>query len=154
MEVPFLNRRNVTTSCASPNYLARDWQLLDELACFEEHCENTSEEGSPMADAPYIINGGLGSPYSHKMRAIFRYRRIPHIWNELTGTNRDAVFSEVKVPVIPIIKYPDGSFHNDSTPMIIDLEAAVKGRSIVPEDEAQAFVSWFLEDMGDEWATK
>lgn len=107
-----------------------------------------------MTSKPYTINGGLGSPYSHKMRSIFRYRRIPHIWTELTGENRDAVFSQVKVPVIPIIEYPDGTFHNDSTPMIIDLEEATEERSIVPEDEAQAFLAWFLEDMADEWGTK
>lgn len=107
-----------------------------------------------MSNKPYIINGGLGSPYSHKMRAIFRYRRIPHIWNELTGANRDAVFARVKVPVIPIIEYPDGTFHNDSTPMVIDLEEAEAERSIVPTDEAQAFLAWFLEDMADEWGTK
>lgn len=107
-----------------------------------------------MTDTPYIIHGSLGSPYSLKMRAIFRYRRIPHVWSQLTGANREKAFASVKVPVIPIIEYPDGTFHNDSTPMIIDLEAAAKERSLVPDDEAQGFLAWLLEDMGDEWATK
>ena len=72
-----------------------------------------------MTQTPYIINGSLGSPYSLKMRAIMRYRHIPHVWKQMTGANRDEVFSKVKVPVIPIIEYPDGSFHNDSTPMVL-----------------------------------
>lgn len=107
-----------------------------------------------MSNAPYIIHGSLGSPYSLKMRAIFRYRRIPHVWSQMTGANRDKAFSNVKVPVIPIIEYPDGTFHNDSTPMVNDLENTVAERSIVPDDEAQGFLAWLLEDMGDEWATK
>ena len=107
-----------------------------------------------MPDSTYTINGSLGSPYSLKMRAIMRYRQIPHVWSQLNGLNREAAFSQVKVPVVPIIEYPDGSFHNDSTPMVIDLETAHTERSIVPDDEAQAFLAWFLEDMGDEWATK
>ncbi len=63
----------------------------------------------------YVINGAMASPYSMKMRALFRYRRIAHIWNH--GAAAQAAQSEVKAPVIPVIQYPDGSFHNDSTPV-------------------------------------
>ena len=71
--------------------------------------------------AHYTIHGGLGSPYSMKMRAIFRYRRLPHIWKQVDMADR-SMFAKVKAPVIPIIEFPDGSWHNNSTPMIYTLE--------------------------------
>ncbi|MGB5077151.1 MAG: glutathione S-transferase N-terminal domain-containing protein, partial [Sphingorhabdus sp.] len=69
----------------------------------------------------YIINGALGSPYSLKMRALMRYRRIAHIWQHGAVTHGHAI-AKVRAPVIPVIEYPDGTFHNDSTSLIYDLE--------------------------------
>ncbi|WOE74388.1 glutathione S-transferase N-terminal domain-containing protein [Alterisphingorhabdus coralli] len=101
----------------------------------------------------YTLYGALASPYSMKLRAVLRYRRIVHIWRhgaeamQLAGT-------KVKAPVIPVIQYPDGSYHNDTTPVIYDLESREEGRSIIPPDPARAFLAHLIEDFADEWLTK
>ncbi len=102
----------------------------------------------------YTVFGHVGSPYSMKMRAVMRYRRIPHIWRDgaegIMGARE-----KVKVPVIPVFRYPDGSYHNDSTPLIYDLEKRhLNGRSILPERESDAFLAYLIEDMADELLAK
>jgi glutathione S-transferase len=100
------------------------------------------------------IYGGLGSPYSMKIRALCRYRRIPHIWMQVDDRHGQ-VFEHVKVPVIPVVAFPDGRWMNDSTPLAFALEATFPNdRSVIPANEAQAFIDLLLEDFADEWITK
>lgn len=101
----------------------------------------------------YRLYGALGSPYSLKMRAVLRYRRLPHLWIHGRQTHQDAL-EQVRAKVIPVLEYPDGRFLNDSTPLILDLERQHAERSIVPEREADAFLAFLIEDFADEWLTK
>lgn len=102
----------------------------------------------------YKLYGGGGSPYSMKMRAIMRYRRLPFDWVLVTPAQRQQLKHDGP-PVIPILQFPDGTLHVDSTPLAYLLEARHPGeRSIIPEDPCHAYLSDLIEDMGDEWCTK
>lgn len=106
-----------------------------------------------MSDGHYILYGALGSPYSMKMRALMRYRRIPFVWAQ--GARAMQIAGALKAPVIPVLEYPDGRRANDSTPLIYDLEARIhNGRGVIPVDPAQAFLGFLIEDFADEWLTK
>jgi glutathione S-transferase len=102
----------------------------------------------------YVLHGFNPSPYSVKMRAILRYRRLPFVWDGI-GNPRDVAVAAGLPPVIPILRFPDGRLMNDSTPLAYALEREHPGqRSIIPDDPAHAYLSDLLEDFGDEWVTK
>ena len=112
----------------------------------------------------YQIVGGDGSPYSCKMRAYMRYRRIPFKWTPpftlnssgdmLKGNMWDERFPELKAKVIPVLIRPDGSYANDSTPLIVELEQTFLQRPIFPKSPGVAFLAALIEDFADEWGTK
>ena len=106
-----------------------------------------------MAEA-YRLHGANPSPYSQKMRALLRYRRLPFIWDN-DGTARDVAIAGQLPPVIPVLRFPGGRLMNDSTPLAYELERLHPGaRSIVPDDPGLAFLSDLIEDFADEWVTK
>jgi glutathione S-transferase len=107
---------------------------------------------------PLKLVGGYGSPYSRKMRAVLRFRRIPFTWI-LRGSKEDVGIPAVPVALIPVLVFPgeDGKPDEamiDSTFEIKRLERIFPARSIVPRDPALAFLQELLEDYGDEWLTK
>lgn len=100
----------------------------------------------------YAVYGALGSPYSLKVRAAMRAKGLPHSWTGMTGEERGTIMPNVKAQVIPVIRRPDGSWTNDSTPFLLSIEG--EGRALVPSDPALRFACLLLEDMADEWFMK
>jgi glutathione S-transferase len=108
-----------------------------------------------MVENSVTLVGGYGSPYSRKMRAVLRYRRIPHRW-VIRGTPESEELPRPPVDLIPVVFLPDRPDEAliDSTPLIRRLEAVSVDRSVIPTDPALAFVDALIEDYGDEWLTK
>jgi glutathione S-transferase len=110
-----------------------------------------------MTDQPLPIVGAPGSPYSRKLRAVLRYRRIPHAWI-LNGSLEARALPRPRVALLPHVVMPahDGTLEArvDSSPLIRELETRYMGRGVVPPDPLMAFLDFLLEDYADEWLTK
>lgn len=109
-------------------------------------------------DRPLRLLGAPGSPYTRKMLAALRYRRIPHaiLW----GSHRTPPPGLPAPPVklLPTLYFPtsDGGVEAavDSSPLLRRLEREAPGRSLVPDDPVLAFLDALVEDYADEWLTK
>jgi glutathione S-transferase len=111
-----------------------------------------------MSEAPLVIVGAHGSPYSRKLRAVLRYRRIPYRW-VVRASKEDRGIPEVPVALIPVLVFPgEGGAPDeamiDSTFQIRRLEERRRERSLIPSDAVIAFFDCLLEDYADEWLTK
>lgn len=110
-----------------------------------------------LSEQPLALKGAPGSPYTRKMLAVLRYRRIPY--RLLVGNQaEDLGLPEPKVGLLPTFYFPDSTGAPeavvDSTPIIRRLEDEYPGRSVIPDDPALNFIDYLLEDYGDEWLTK
>jgi len=111
-----------------------------------------------MSESVLKIVGAHGSPYSRKMRAVLRYRRIPHRWI-VRFSKDDRDIPQVPVALIPVLVFPGGEGSPDeamidSTFQIRRLEERWRDRSLVPPDPAIALLDFLIEDFADEWLTK
>jgi glutathione S-transferase len=110
-----------------------------------------------LALSPLALVGAPGSPYSRKMRALLRYRRVPYRWI-VRGSREDRDLPAAPLPLIPVLVLPDADggveAMVDSTFQIRRLESLAPGRSVIPPDPALAFLDAVLEDYADEWLTK
>ena len=115
----------------------------------------------PVEDGVTVrLCGGIGSPYTNKMLAVLRYRRVPHRFVQM-GSPEELGTVHPPVPkaaqrLLPKIVWPDDSATNDSTFLIEELEQKYRPgvRSLRPPHGGLAFLSDLLEDWADEWLTK
>ncbi|MFK7732619.1 MAG: glutathione S-transferase N-terminal domain-containing protein [Pseudomonadales bacterium] len=111
------------------------------------------------AQQPMQLVGGTGSPYTQKMVALMRYRRVPYTvtWGD-PGQECDARGVEQPKPVfMPTFFFEQNGqvkAECDSTPIIRRLEKICPGRSVLPSAPALAFIDYLIEDFADEWCTK
>lgn len=107
---------------------------------------------------PLELMGAPGSPYTRKMLALLRYRRIPHAIHWASHRNPPVGYPKPAVELLPTFYFPkmDGGLEAvvDSTPITRRLERAYAGRSTLPADPVLAFLNYLIEDYADEWLTK
>lgn len=102
------------------------------------------------------LSGVPGSPYTRKMAALLRYRRIP--FQLIPSSNGAPGLPRAKPHLLPTFYLPDAQGQvqavTDSTPLIRRFEAEFAGRSVIPSSPALSFIDALLEDFADEWLTK
>lgn len=103
------------------------------------------------------LTGSPGSPYTRKMIAVMRYRRIPYRYMH-PGSTDPAVWPQARVNLLPTLYFPDANGVvqpvTDSTPIIRRLETMSPERAVIPTDPVLGLIDMLLEDYGDEWLTK
>ncbi|MEM1403397.1 MAG: glutathione S-transferase N-terminal domain-containing protein [Pseudomonadota bacterium] len=112
----------------------------------------------PMNE-PVRLVGATASPYTQKMVALLRYRRIPYAitWGQPETVCEELGISRPRPALMPtFFLSSDGETRAvcDSTPIIRTLEESHEERSVLPPDPALAFIDYLLEDFADEWCTK
>jgi len=113
--------------------------------------------GNLGSDNRIALMGAPGSPYTRKMLALLRYRRIPYRFL-LNGSPAAAAMPQPKVGLLPTFYLPNASGDLeavvDSSPIIRRLEQEHEGRSVIPDTPGLAFLDELIEDYADEWLTK
>ena len=113
---------------------------------------------------PLELMGVPGSPYTRKMLALLRYRRIqykllPSLRGQLRPEpDRYRERPQPKVPLLPTFYGTDEAGNEiaicDSTPLIRELDTEYPTRVVIPENPLLALINSVIEDYADEWLTK
>lgn len=103
----------------------------------------------------YTLFGAEVSYFTGKARSYLRWRGVPFTEEIATqAVYRDVILPAVGWPVIPVLRAPDGSIHQDTADIIAYVEAAEKRRPpAIPDTPLQRFVAELLHLYADEWLT-
>lgn len=103
--------------------------------------------------------GGTASPYTQKMRALLRYRRVQAaiLWGQPEAICKKMGVMPPKPILMPTFLFESAEglqAVTDTTPIIRRLEHEYEGRTVIPSDPTLAFIDYLIEDFADEWVTK
>src|SRR4051812_19989491 len=102
-----------------------------------------------MAAPRLRVVGIHGSPYSRKLLAVLRYRRLPYAWI-VRDSPEDVDLPRARVALMPqlILEDENGTTVaiTDSTPIIRDLDQRFAKRKVRPTDAVVALLDAILED--------
>lgn len=117
-----------------------------------------------VSSKPLELMGVPGSPYTRKMLALLRYRRIPY---RLLPTTRHLINPEFdryplrpepRIPLLPTFYLRDENGVEqavcDTSPVLRSLELCHKERPVIPDNSVLALINSIIEDYADEWLTK
>ena len=108
-----------------------------------------------MSEQTYILYTMDNSPYSDKIRAFLRYKRIPFVEHTETMETRFTVLqARTGKTMVPVLITPDDEAMNDSTA----IAAALEKRHPEPRtrwgDAPVDTLAMLLEDYADEWLVR
>ncbi len=109
-------------------------------------------------DTDLKIVGVGASPYTRKLRAAMRFRRIPYQF-VIIGSKEAQALPERPLPLIPYLVFPGQengpmTAMSDTTPILKLLDEIYQERRLRPADPALRFIDSLIEDYGDEWLSK
>jgi glutathione S-transferase len=109
-------------------------------------------------DRDFRIVGVGASPYTRKLRAAARFRRLPFRF-VVAGSKEANALPKRSLPLLPYLVAPDADgaltqVQSDSTPILTFLEEAYPQRLLRPTDPVLRLLDLLIEDFGDEWLSK
>ena len=98
---------------------------------------------------PIPVIGVPASPYTRKMLALLRYRRIPYTveWGNARELIEKHNLEAPKPVLLPVMIFEVDGAHKaitDSTPIIHHLENEFPDRGVIPQDPKLAFLNLSL----------
>ena len=113
--------------------------------------EEEEVEGLPPS---FKVFGNYNSPYSVKVRAYFRFKKLRHEWVPRCFETEEEFQRLARLAIVPLVVDPDGNAMQDSTPIIEKVEQQYPRPSVHPQCTALKFLSELIEEFSDEWANK
>lgn len=105
--------------------------------------------------APYTLYTMQNSPYSDKIRAFLRYKKLAVVEHIENGETRFSVLqARTGKTMVPVVITPDDRAMNDSTAIAADLEDAHPEPPTRWKDPETDTVAMLLEDYADEWLVR
>ena len=96
------------------------------------------------------VYGVSVSYFTGKLETYLRYKGIDYTLRSPFARAKE-ILPEAGAIQVPMVRWHDGRWMSDSTPIIAHLESEFPAFPIMPADPVARFVALLIEDYADEW---